>query len=257
MATVTQRIRQIQQPRGGYVNPRSMQVTQFVDGADSPLDHKAEKVHASLVGLAVDYLARLANGAEPRTAFAISLMGARNLGPDVFAAALKETERLTPGRIDSAAVTTACKLAGYDVAYRVGPEFHNPDALTTPDALTVEHILVMVERSLAFFRDHGPITLDGFSFPGAFTALVTNGDGDFLTHDTVWDFKVSVNGPTKDHTLQLLMYLLMGQRSGQPEFTTISRLGVFNPRLNRAYRIAVAEIPAEVVTEVSRAVIGY
>lgn len=53
------------------------------------------------------------------------------------------------------------------------------------------------------------------------------------------------------------MYYLMGKKSAQPEFQTITRLGVFNPRLNTVYRIKVAKIPDEVVSEVGRDVIGY
>lgn len=101
------------------------------------------------------------------------------------------------------------------------------------------------------------IHLDGFTFPGGYTDLVTAGDGDFLTADALWDFKVSVKGPTSAHTLQLLMYLLMGRRSGQPAFNSITQLGVFNPRLNAVYQIALADVPSEVVSTVSRDVIGY
>jgi hypothetical protein len=36
-----------------------------------------------------------------------------------------------------------------------------------------------------------------------------------------------------------------------------THLGIFNPRLNAVYRIAVQSIPAEVIAEVCRGVIGY
>ena len=44
---------------------------------------------------------------------------------------------------------------------------------------------------------------------GGYTYTVESGDGDFLTADTLWDFKVSKSKPTNKHTLQLLMYLLL------------------------------------------------
>jgi hypothetical protein len=257
MTTVTRRIKEVKQPRGGYINPKAMEVRQLEDGKPTPLDHTAENIHASLVGLAVDYLTRLANGAEPRDAFAISLHGASLLGYAVLARATADVDSLAPGRVDAAAISAACRLSGFDVAFRAGPLMYNPNAQTDPDTVTAEHIAVMVERSLAFFREYGPVTLDGFTFPGGYTDTVTSGDGDFLTAETVWDFKVSVTGPTKDHTLQLLMYCLMGQRSGQPQFDAIRHLGVFNPRLNTVYRVALANITAEVVAEVACDVIGY
>jgi hypothetical protein len=53
------------------------------------------------------------------------------------------------------------------------------------------------------------------------------------------------------------MYWLMGLHSGAPEFARVKNLGVFNPRLNAAYRIAVSEIHDDVVREVEKDVIGY
>lgn len=257
MASVTQRVKQTKQPRGGYINPRSMEVIQREDEHPSPLDHKVESVHASLMGMSVDYLTRLAGGTDPYDAFRISLKGAQLLGAQIFNDAETLVAQLKAGHVDDFAIHAACKLAGYDVAFRAGPMMYNPEANTTPDAITTEHIKAMVDRSLSFFAEYGPVTLDGFVFPGGYTDLVDTGDGDFLTADTLWDFKVSVNGPTKDHTLQLLMYWLMGLRSGQAEFESIAHLGVFNPRLNRVYRLPLADVPAEVVAEVSSGVIGY
>ena len=76
MTTVTRRVKEVKRPRGGYVNPRTMEVTSFDDGQPSPLDHRTENIHSSLVGMAVDYLSRLANGSEPRDVFRVPLLGA-------------------------------------------------------------------------------------------------------------------------------------------------------------------------------------
>ena len=53
MTTVTRRVKEVTQPRGGYINPRSMRVKQLDDGKPSPLDHKIENLHPTLVGTAV------------------------------------------------------------------------------------------------------------------------------------------------------------------------------------------------------------
>ena len=89
-----------------------------------------------------------------------------------------------------------------------------------PDQATIANIRIMVERSLSFFKAFGPVTADGFTMEGSYTATITTGDGDFLTKDTLWDFKVTTSKPNKDHTLQLLIYYLMGRRSIHPEFQT-------------------------------------
>lgn len=70
--------------------------------------------------------------------------------------------------------------------------------------------------------------------------------------------KVSNNKPTSDHTLQLLIYYLMGKRSKlQISFAQVSKIGVFNPRLNTAYSLDVDSIDPIIIESVSKNVIGY
>lgn len=116
----------------------------------------------------------------------------------------------------------------------------------------------MVQRSKKFIEQYGPITKNGFTFEGGYTDLVSTGDGDFLTETTLWEFKVSVKPPTSTHTLQLLMYYLMGMNSLHIEyFETIQELGIFNPRLNCVYLLEIDKISPDVIKEVSEKVIGY
>ena len=61
----------------------------------------------------------------------------------------------------------------------------------------------------------------------------------------------------KEHTLQLLMYWRMGLHSIHTEFQGIKYLGIYNPRTNEACRIAVDDIPEDVIAEVEKEVIGY
>lgn len=98
--------------------------------------------------------------------------------------------------------------------------------------------------------------LDGFTFEGGYTDVVSSGDGDFTTSDTLWDFKVSKAKPKKEHTLQLLMYWRMGLHSIHSEFKDIQYLGIYNPQLNVVYRISVNKIPVNVIEEVEHDVIG-
>ncbi|WP_270295108.1 hypothetical protein [Eggerthella sinensis] len=83
------------------------------------------------------------------------------------------------------------------------------------------------------------------------------GEGDFLTADTLWDFKVSVKPPTKEHTLQILMYWRMGLHSVHPEYEAVRKLGFFNPRLGAIYTLPVDSIPTDVIEAVETEVIGY
>ena len=104
----------------------------------------------------------------------------------------------------------------------------------------------------------GPIVLEGFTFENAYTHYIHSGDGDFLTETTLWDFKVSIHNPTKIHTLQILVYYLMGLRSeNSTYFESIQNLGIYNPRLQKVYLINIDEIPQSIIEDVCENVIGY
>ena len=129
---------------------------------------------------------------------------------------------------------------------------------TNPDENTINNIRIMVGRSLSFWDKYGPITVDGFTFEeNGYTKTVNTGDGDYLTSDTMWDFKVSKSKPTNKHTLQLLMYWIMGQHSGKAEYKNITKLGIFNPRLNVAYIFKMENVPQNIIEEIEQEVICY
>ena len=250
MVSVTQRVKQIKQPRGGYLPVKAFTVTTLEDGQ---LLNPEESIVASLVGTAVDYLSRFMDGTAVEEAFEISLLGARAMRMEAKAFVLLDDVK----GLDDLSITRACQLAGFDSAFRAGPLAYRPVESIVPDQATIANIRIMVERSLSFFKAFGSVTTDGFTMEGAYTATITTGDGDFLTKDTLWDFKVSTNKPNKDHTLQLLIYYLMGRRSIHLEFQTIENLGIFNPRQNTIYQLPISKISDEVIKEVETDVIGY
>lgn len=295
MVSVTQRIAQynrtVGQPRGGLVKPSSMTVASVRD-EHGQLDHTVENLHPSVVGTATDYLVRLARIRTSeadilyavRNVFHVSLRGAARIdavhaAPGVTEAAAKALGSLAFDEdaqgsavvvIDENTVRVACQLAGYDVGARNDPSLWNPGHGAEgpiPSETTVAHITIMLARTQTFFEAYGPVTKDGFIFTapelvlqgdrGGYTNLVDSGDGDFLTADTLWDMKISANKPTKDHTLQLLMYFLMGKASGLPEFEQLTHVGLINPRLGAVHRLAVADVPADVIDVIRRDVIGY
>lgn len=253
MSTVTQRIGEIKQPRGGYIKP-SQFAARFMD--DGKTLAESENVHPSIMGLSVDYMTRYLMGADVRDAFSISIRGAELASMTPYANKLLSGIRGT----DDASIINACKMTTFDVWYR------NPMAAlvskgaqdTNPDADTIENIRIMLQRGLDFWKEYGPITKDGFTFEAdGYTETVDSGDGDFLTKDTLWDFKVSKAKPTNKHTLQLLMYWIMGQHSQKPEFKGITKLGIFNPRLNTVYTLEMSKVPADVIRAVENDVICY
>lgn len=249
--SVTQRVREISQPWGGFLNPKCMKVISLGDGIEAL--NPNESVQPALVGLAVDYLTRVQLGTDPSIAFGISKKGAILIGETQKANQLISKVK----KLDRETVICATKLCGFDVCYRASPSGYKPIENIMPDDPTIENIIVMIKRALSFFDSFGPRVLDGFTFEGGYTNIISAGDGDFITADTLWDFKVSKKPINKDQTLQLLIYWRMGLHSVYPEFQNITHLGIFNPRRNMVYRIPTKDIPESIIKIIDVEVIGY
>ena len=259
MSSVTGRIKEIKQPRGGYLNPKIFNVKQL---EDSKVLNSEENIHASLVGLAVDYMTRFLMGADVKEAFSVSLSGALRAQIITEGKQLKEAKILVEQIIglDDDSISFACKLVSFDVWARnpmAGPMSPTQYQIN-PDKQTIENIRIMVERSLEFWEKYGPLTADGFNFlPNGYTKLVDTGDGDYLTANTMWDFKVSNKDITNKHTLQLFMYWLMGKHSGNPVFNGVTNIGFFNPRLNKVYTLDMNTVSKDIIQIIEKEVIGY
>ena len=238
--SVTQRVGQVKQPRGGYLKPKDFD--EIILGLGIEELNKEENIEPNLVGTAVEYLTHFMTGASPDSAFRISIMGAHLIGREMEAEALLKKVK----GLDDNSIVNALKLTGFDTCRRAGLSTYKPVELIEPDNATIENIRTMVNRSLHFFDVYGPKVLDGFTFRGGYTETVNSGD-----------FKVLKGAIEKKHTLQLLMYWRMGLNSIHLEFNDLKYLGFYNPRLNKAYRIEVDKIPEETINEVDREVIGY
>lgn len=250
MASVTQRIKNISQPRGGYL---PIKIFDKIEFRDNEVLNETESIHPGLMGLCVDYLTRYIITKDSSSSFKISLRGATIIGE--IENALELINKIKD--LTDESITACAKICGYDVCYRAGPLFFKPVREINPDSMTIENIRIMVKRSLSFFEKFGPITKDGFTFEGGYTDLVKTGDGDFLTSDTLWDFKVSTTAPNKDSTLQLLIYYLMGKNSVHNCFDTIKKIAIFNPRLNIIYSLCISSIDDNIIDDVASKVIGY
>lgn len=259
MTTVTGRVKIVKQPRGGFIPIKDFATLEYNDGIDL-LTLEEENISPNLVGLVVDYLTRFyIKEVSAASAFGISLRGAMNLG------LIKEAESLVNivqkgERLTNEVIISACKLASFDAAYRVGPQYYNPNAIVIPNGYTINAIAVMVERALIFFGNQGELILNGVNFdPEAFTNTVVNGDGDFMTEKGLWDMKVSVKKPDSKHTLQILVYYILGLHSPsiQEQFKQLETLGFFNPRSNISYSVNISQISKSLIDEISSDVIGY
>ena len=262
MASVTERIGQIKQPYSGYLKLSEFEKLQRDDGVTL---NAAENISGALVGLAVDYLTRLYfTGGDRMKVLSISLRGAVAAkmlfgftdAVDVF----KELIVRVTSFYDNESIANVCRLAAFDVYYRNPIAAANSEgyALVNPDSATIRNIRTLTERSISFFNDYGPVTAIDFTFePSGYTETVNTGDGDFLTANTLWDMKVYRSRLTSKHTLQILMYWIMGKHSEQEIFRNITKIGLYNPRSNTAYILDTERIPEEVIKVVEDEVICY
>ena len=259
MFTVTYRVQNVKQPKGGYIHLSDFDTEIFID--DNELSDE-ENVHASVVGMVVDYMTRYMMGANIEVAFQTSIIGAERaekFGNKGSKKAVNNYLNNIDG-LDDVSIKNACRAVTYDVWLRnVFNAFNaKKDVDTNPDSATVHNIQVMVNRSIDFLKSHSPIIADGFTFEGGgHTKIVSSGDGDYITNDTLWDFKVSKNKPKSTHTLQILVYYIMGKHSGKIEFQKVKKIGIFNPRQNVAYTMNISNIPVEIIHDVEKNVIGY
>lgn len=242
-----------------------------------------ENVHPSVVGTAVDTLSRATREENSlEEAFDISLKGARLGGFTNSASDLIDVIRTSGDVLSGHSIRAGLALVKYDSIYRAGfvPPVNPVEEyqLGVVSATTLANVRTMVQRTTDFFDRQGGVTVDGFHFIdvenlhkkesvafSGYSNIVSKGDGDALTPNGLWDIKVSVREPNSNHTLQLVMYYLMGLRSrdayGNPlyggAFHNVEKLGIFNPRLNIAYTANVSELDRDMLKEVEIKVIGY
>lgn len=279
MSSVTARVKEVKQPRGGYIKASDFDQVIYHDNLSL---NENENIPANLIGMAVDYLTRSYMRGSTNSAFDISLTGAEIAEECGQKGSVKAAEKLLRHikGLDDRSIICACKLVTFDVWLR--NVFAALNTNTTykdidPDKETIENVKTLVTRGVSFLRSYGKMKADGFDFAppggdikdhekmiktgkgtyGGYTPTVEAGDGDFLIGDTLLDFKVSVDKPTSKHTLQLLMYWIMGQHSGQSIFADIQKIGIFNPRLNTLFVYDMSKVHSEIIETVEREVIGY
>lgn len=258
MDSVTSRIEKIKQPYGGYLKPSEMDMCVIDDGNELAPDEYVS-VKANIIGLVVDYLTRFMLGEPKEEAFRISLEGAKIKQKFVSEGEKEANEYLSEIKgLDEISIENACRLATFDVWRRSPFNARMSDNDIFVDYETTENIQIMVQRSLDFFKEYGPVIKSGFTFePNGYTETVSSGDGDYLTKDTLWDFKVSKKKPTSVQTLQLLMYWIMGKHSGNPIYDSITNIGIFNPRLNTVYTYDMSKMEKYIIEMIEDEVIGY
>lgn len=251
--SVTNRIKVCPQPYGGYINPSTMNIASF---AGNEIDTEGLNCSPGLVGMCVDYMTRFLNGTTLPDAFKISLNGANVVGKTEIAYSMLKNIN----GINDESVRNAYKLVQFDVyarniSYLLANGYHEPSDINLK---TIDYIKELMQRTHWFFTEKEKIVLNGIYYNGdAFGKYIVSGDGDYLSTDTIWDLKSSKNPPSKDDTLQVLIYYLLGRHAHMPQFDSVTKIGIFNPILNKAYTYDINKIDSKVIEEIEKNVIGY
>ena len=247
--SVSKRAKTVAQPRGGFLPLSLFTRYSFEDGLALK---EGENIPAGITGQAVDYMSRFVSGfVSPQESFNIALLGAIRAGKGQRGMELLGQIK----GLDDSSLVSACKLASYDTFYRVPGSVFSSEP--EPNSATLFNLRLMVTRMVSFLAEYGPITAEGFTMEGGYTDIVSSGDGDFLTENTLWDIKTSKKTPTSKDTLQLLMYYIMGKHSWNSDFDSIQNIGIMNPRLNSVWLLDANTISTSLIQQVSRDVIGY
>lgn len=225
------RAEQASQPRGGLL-PLIFFDRYELGGAS--LTRRTESGNPGTIGSAVELIARWDLAGDPRA------------GNDPSAAALEAIRGVRRGEHTESGLG---RLAAMQRTWEWNAdEFDELEWEEGEGDETLMHIAEMRARiSRCFERFGQPVR------PGTWAVhserFHLDGHIDFVTADTIWDLKVSVTAPGRADVLQLLLYWV-ALRDDPDNSLKIVYVGIYNPRLDTVWRIAVAEIPQDVVSSV-------
>lgn len=214
----------IEQPRVGYIDPKTLQVVPPEGDRCVDMLEPVENISSALVETVVNRMTMVMRGIPVSKAFAKSLDAFQILEEDA------EAQRLISGinkDLDDNSIINAVKLSGFVVEWgSPGVVLCEPVERINPDEATIQNVKTMVERSFHFAKD-----------------VEREASGYFL------DLKTSEVHPTKED-----VYELIGRWRNALRLALIQcrYLGIYNPRLNEAYKVRVDDIPDDTIAAVEK-----
>lgn len=143
-------------------------------------------------------------------------------------------------------VHSICKLTDYDnLSHTSSRSLHNEETIS-PE--TVHTIQIMAKRYVAFLQQYDSTVRTDYTFDTENYPLPPYRDRPiFPSADTLWLFLSTRSRPSGQHALYLLLYYLMGTRSDPEIFGSINKLGIYNPRHNTVYTLALDRIDPDLI----------
>ncbi|MDO4220188.1 MAG: hypothetical protein Q4D22_03095 [Candidatus Saccharibacteria bacterium] len=261
------------QSRGGFIHPKDMAESSFDEDKFSLYTY-AQLVETSYIGIPpsslgtlFDYLLRtemyISSGVETMDAimnsFFTSVKGAtrvnefdkvRDLMINLYDCYNRKKENYRK------IVSLAVQLVRYDTAFRSGYFDPNekPYKVAEEEASIIDY---MLKATQIYLMTHEKITRLGVSFNAIGAKNCAPSDADLLGEDALIDIKLIRKEPTSQHTLQLLLYYIMGLHEYHDEFVGVKYLKVLNPRKGKIYSYDIAKIDIDTLKHVEKNIMGY
>lgn len=296
--SVTQRISEIRQPHGGYLPIKLFTEYKLADDGlvlkyNSSDDSKR---FASMMGLVVDYVSRYLFSKDIFKSFDISFLSIIEYltKPNYTTNSFSENECLSlyndfkqklfsieqlnidiDSRNNIDIIKNIFIIVQLDSIYRAGYEaeelwkksssgikliFNKNQEI--PDYIC-NNALTCIRRAISFYKTQKNITF-GECFGNG--ELISTGDCDFISHDTIWDMKVSStniykNSKVNKWTLQILIYYLMLKHPTHHNFSkyiSVKNVGIFNPFFNVYYLLDISKFTnSDYIKEIEEEIIGF
>lgn len=266
MTSVTQKIAKTKQPKGGYFPINTFKETSIGEPCND------FGVFSLAVGKAVDSLVRFNLGEKKHKAFkwARKTMLERPMTKEKEEM-LKAYEKLTI-EVNKESVESAILIHFFDTSIQYKKRI---DGFILPEDI-VRETERMILDTINYLGEEEEINY-GFLFPRSlFTENIFNdsrtspsffenlkardisyGEIDFMTETELIDLKLINKKPTKNHTLQIITYYIMGINEYPERFSLINTLCIYNPKLNKKYTLNVSEISDELKSVIEKEVIGH
>ena len=224
--TITALTNNVKQPRGGYLPVKLFKETHYESENELFPDENGSK---SLIGTTVDNMTRILLGVKPDKVFepaSFGMLASKDLNFDLIYDVIG---------LDDDSIFKAYQLSFYEQIYRSGFKPTMDFELELPDNHTVENIREMVNRSLLYFKQQNKVTKVGETLSIKCHVGNIHGDYDYLTEDSLVDMKVLTKKISNKHTLQIILYWIVGMKSKKKLFSNVKYLKLYNPRLNVEY----------------------
>lgn len=236
--TITTLANNVKQPRGGYLPVKLFKETHYESENELFPDENGSK---SLIGTTEDNMTRVLLGAIPEKVFepaSFGMMAIKDLNFDLI-------DEVTG--LDDDSILAAYQLSFYEQIYRSGYKPTMDFELELPNEHMVENIREMINRSLLYFKQQSKVTKVGETLSIKCNVGNIHGDYDYLTEDSLIDMKVLNKKITNKHTLQIILYWIIGMKSKKKRFNNVKYLKFYNPRLNVEYQFDLDELTSDIL----------